>query len=642
MTRHAICLLSCIAFFSFVSMSEGQPGPKAILPPGQTLKDLQKFIEERLPPMPKVTSREAWEKEANRLREDMLAKIVYRGEAAVWRDAKTKVEWLDALAGGPGYRLKKVRFEALPGMWIPAILYEPDNLKGKVPATLNVMGHDGGGKDVAYQQIRCINLAKRGLLALNVEWFGFGQLKDANFHHARMNQLDLCGTSGLAPFYLALKRGLDVLLDHPHADPQRVAVSGLSGGGWQTIYISALDTRVTLTNPVAGYSSFKTRIRHHKDLGDSEQTPCDMATVADYDHLTALMAPRATLLTYNAKDECCFESGYALPPLMEAAAPIFRLYSRKPEYLLRGHVNHVPGTHNFEKDNRQAFYRMIGAHFFPDDKNYQNEEIPCDKEIKNRQELAVPLPKANANFHSLASALAKKLPRFGGVPRDKDKLPGWQKVRLDQLRKVVKFRQYVVKATPGGDEPRRSWIFRLGDDWHVPGSEHQGKGKATTLLLHDGGRHAAEKLIDKARETSAQVLAIDPFYFGETKVGQRDYLWALLVSAVGERPLGVQASQVAAIARWAREQHKAPVTLVAHGPRTSLVALVAAALEKDAIAGVEMHGCLTSLKDIIEQNRTVVEMPEMFCFGLLEALDIYQLHALSSPRPVRVVGADQR
>ena len=27
-----------------------------------------------------------------------------------------------------------------------------------------------------------------------------------------MNQLDLCGTSGLAPLYLDMKRGLDVLL----------------------------------------------------------------------------------------------------------------------------------------------------------------------------------------------------------------------------------------------------------------------------------------------------------------------------------------------------------------------------------------------------------------------------------------------
>src|SRR5205814_6278614 len=144
----------------------------------------------------------------------------------------TQVEWFDAEPGGEGYRIKKLRFEALPCLWIPALFYEPTKLEGKVPATLNVMGHERGGKDVAYQQIRCINLAKRGMLALNVEWFGMGQLRSEKFQHGRLNQLDLCGTSGLAPFYLNMKRGLDVLLTLENADPQRVAVTGLSGGGW--------------------------------------------------------------------------------------------------------------------------------------------------------------------------------------------------------------------------------------------------------------------------------------------------------------------------------------------------------------------------------------------------------------------------
>src|SRR3954464_11110434 len=143
-----------------------------------------------------------------------------------------------------------------------------------------------------------------------------------------MNQLDLCGSSGIAPFYLSMSRGLDLLLAHPNADPKRVAVSGLSGGGWQTIFISGLDPRVTLSNPVAGDSSFLTRIDHTKDLGDSEQTPCDLGTVVDYTHLTAMRAPRATLLTFNSKDDCCFESGYAMEPLRAAAEPFFRLSNR--------------------------------------------------------------------------------------------------------------------------------------------------------------------------------------------------------------------------------------------------------------------------------------------------------------------------
>jgi hypothetical protein len=54
--------------------------------------------------------------------------------------------------------------------------------------------------------------------------------------------------NGVALHYLSQKRGLDILLAHPNADPSRVAVTGLSGGGWQTIFISSLDPRVTLSS----------------------------------------------------------------------------------------------------------------------------------------------------------------------------------------------------------------------------------------------------------------------------------------------------------------------------------------------------------------------------------------------------------
>ncbi len=134
-----------------------------------------------------------------------------------------------------------------------------------------------------------INLAKRGMLSLSLEWFGMGQLRTGGFAHGRLNQLDLCGASGLAPFYLALSRAIDVGLSLEHADKNRVLVTGLSGGGWQTILISSLDERVTLANPVAGYGSFFTNLAFG-DMGDSEQAPADMAMVADYTHLTALRA----------------------------------------------------------------------------------------------------------------------------------------------------------------------------------------------------------------------------------------------------------------------------------------------------------------------------------------------------------------
>ncbi len=613
---------------------------REIVGPVHPMAEVQRYCEARVPQMPKVRSAADWEKEAARLRAAVLEKIVYRGEAARWRDAPAQVVWLDTIKGGPGYRIKRLRYQALPGIWIPALLYEPEKLSGKVPAVLNVNGHVGApGKAYVPKQIRCINQAKRGMLALNLEWLGMGQLSTSGFAHGRMNQLDLCGTSGLAPFYLCMKRGLDVLLSLEHTDPERVAVTGLSGGGWQTIFLSSLDTRVKLANPVAGYSSFRTRVRHLKDMGDSEQTPNDLATLVDYTHLTAMMAPRPTLLTYNSKDNCCFESGYALKPLADAAAPIFRLFG-KPQSL-RTHVNDDPGTHNFELDNRQALYSMLGDFFYPGD-DIDPREIPSDKEVKSKEELHVELPKKNEDFHTLALALSKRL------PRDPDEVSAieWRRTRRARLREIVRAKDYEVTALKSDTEETAKlkaafWRLQMGGAWTVPAVEvSRGDPKRTALIVADGGRASVTQTVATMLDSDYRVIALDPFYFGESKIAQKAHLFALLVAGVGDRPLGLQASQVAAVARWASAQDRnRPVTLVALGPRSSLFALVAAALEPKAIGRVELHESLRSLREVIQRNWSVTEKPELFCFGLLEAFDVKQLTALVAPRPVEFVNA---
>lgn len=620
---------------------------REIIGPRQAQLEIEAYLEPLIPRMPEVKSAAEWDKHAERLRAAVLERVVFRGEAAQWRDAKTKVEWLDIIAGGPGYRIRKLRYEVLPGMWIPALLYEPEKLAGKVPVSLAVNGHDGAGKAAPYKQIRCINQAKRGMLVLNIEWFGMGQLRTEGFSHARMNQLDLCGSSGLAPFYLAMKRGLDLLLAHENADPERVAVSGLSGGGWQTIFISALDTRVKLCNPVAGYSGFRTRIKYHKDLGDSEQTPCDLAAVADYTHLTAMLAPRAALLTFNSKDQCCFEAGYALPPLVEAAAPMYKLHGK--EKSLRTHVNDDPGTHNYEIDNRQAFYRMLGDHFFAGDKTFDAKEIPCGNEVKTRDELAVELPTPNLDFNTLALKLSKDLPRNSTLPTSRAAAEKWQTEQRKKLREVLQAKDLSVKAEKVGTEEKNGttatyWKLKLGDSWTVPVVElTRGAPKATAILVNDAGRRTdpvnAERLLTAGR----RVLAVDPFYFGESRIEKKDWLFAILLASTGERPLGLQTGQLAALARWSVGEHRnGPVEVVAVGPRSSAFALAAAGLEAKAIGRVEMHGSLGSLKEIIEQNKTVLQWPELFCFGLLEAVDVPQLVALAAPRQVQFIEPSAR
>lgn len=609
-------------------------------------EQVERFCEAKVARVPVTESTEQWQTAVEQWRKDMFDKVIFRGQARQWRELPTDIVWLDEIQGGPGYRIKKLRYQILPGLWIPALLYEPTELSGKVPVIMNVNGHDSGnGKAAEYKQMRCINQAKRGMIALNVEWLGMGQLHTEGFGHYRMNQLDLCGTSGIAPFYLAMARGLDVLLKHPHADAERVAVAGLSGGGWQTIFISSLDTRVKLTNPVAGYSSFLTRIDHHSDLGDSEQTPCDMAKYADYAHLTAMMAPRATLLTFNVRDNCCFASGHAMQPLVDAAEPAFLLYDQRDR--LSTHVNHDPGTHNFLQDNREALYRMLGKHFYPG-QTFDANEIASEHEIKSKEELLVPVPADNADFQVLATRLSTDLPR--------ERLPdqpttAWIDASRERLANIVNAHPYSVttKELPSiqvGDVTGRLWKLQMDNDWTVPAIEFtRGKDaiEGTTIVVADAGRASTSETVQRLLAEHQRVLAVDPFYLGESTIRSRDFLFALLVGSVGERPVGIQASQLGAVARWTKSRHAGePVKIVAIGERVSLAAMIASALETTAIDSVRLRQSLGSLKQVIEKNYGINQSPEFFCFGLLEAFDIREIAALTAPRAITFVDADQR
>src|SRR5688500_8471907 len=106
---------------------------RPILRADEALTDVRDYCEARVPRMPALRSRAEWERYAARMRARTLDRVVFRGEAARWRKARCRVEWLGTMEGGPGYRIRKLRFESVPGLWVPALLYEPERLTGKVP-----------------------------------------------------------------------------------------------------------------------------------------------------------------------------------------------------------------------------------------------------------------------------------------------------------------------------------------------------------------------------------------------------------------------------------------------------------------------------------------------------------------------------
>ncbi len=621
---------------------------KPLLDKDISIDEVRRYVAAKIPRMPALKTPEEWTKWATEHRQKVLDTVIYRGEATKWRDAKgLKFERMGTVTTD-GYLLTKVRFEALPGHWIPALLYEPAGLSAdkKVPVHLAVNGHDANGYTADYKQARCIHLAKKGVVSLSLEWYGMGQFKTPDYLHPLINTIDLTGTSGIATHFLAMKRGIDVLLSHPNAEPSKVAVSGLSGGGWQTIFISSLDPRVTLANPVAGYSSFITRTQHDQDLGDSEQTPTDLGSVTDYAIMTALRAPNATLLTFNAKDNCCFRADHALPPLVAAAKPVYDLM--KVPDKLGTHVNETPGDHNFLEDNRKALYKFIGTHFMGLKdaalEAFAKEEV-APGDIKKPEELKVALPADQLSLHGLAMNLAKTLPAAVELPKDKNAAEIWILEGRKKLREALKLPEAPAPLydtfTPIGDRTvenglvRQANLVRVADTWSVPFVEifpQKSSPKTTSFYLADKG--AAEFSADAAARLAAgeRVVVCNPFDFGELKPSHHGYLFSLLLGTVGDRPLGIEARQLAAALAMDRSRLGQSIRLVAKGKRAALVALCAAAISNEGtVAEVVLEGSLGSLKEVIEDKTSYTDAPQLFTFGLLQNFDINRIAMLVAP-----------
>jgi dienelactone hydrolase len=596
----------------------------------------------RIPAATCPDTADAWTEQARDLRRRVLDEVVYKGTPAEWIDAKPEVKWLDTIETDQGYKIRKLLYEGYPGLWIPALLYEPNVLSGKVPAVYNTNGHVGAeGKAIGYKQLRCINLAKRGMLALNPEWIGMGQLTKG-YNHSHIAYLDLCGRSGLGALYMSMQRALDVLIEHPHADPERVAVTGLSGGGWQTILISSLDERVKLSAPNAGYSGVASRLDHTSDIGDLEQIPSDLLRFADYTHLTAMLAPRPTLQIYNENDNCCFKAARAKASIHDPILPFYRLYGATQELVF--HENKDPGTHNYDLDNRQQFYRFINQHWLAPAERV-NDEIASADEIRTFDELASPLPEDNATFQSLALAVAKDLPKRK-LP-DAAGLADYQQAGRVALTKLVGYERISAvsrEVGAGSDGAYRFSHYRVhvDDAWTLPATVLTKSGASpdgVAIVVSDEGRAGAADLKRKLADEGQRVIALDVLFVGECIASHgKPGFFGQLIGTVGRRPLGIQASQLAAAARLAaRKYGVGAVTLVGAGRTSSVVALTAAALEPAAVDRLVTVDLPVSLELLIEENESYNDHPSLFCFGLLEQFDIPEMLGLVVSRQVDLI-----
>ena len=583
-------------------------------------RQLIAYIRRHLAPMEQHPTAAAWQRAATRLRRQILQGF-FKGHPPGLLEEKPRIRWGETLKTTGGYHIRKLRYEGYPGLWVPALLYQPDKLKGKVAAVLNPNGHHRGGKAMDYKQARCINLAKRGALALNTEFIGMGELADSGKHN-RIGQLDLAGLAGIGVFYLLMKRGLDVLLAHPNADPDKVAMTGLSGGGWQTALLSALDPRVKVVVPVAGHSPIWQRAGCVADIGDLEQVPTDLGAIADFDTLSALFAPRPTLLIYNRDDNCCFQTKRTYKSIYRPLKPVFKLMGAADR--LAFHDNTDPGTHNYEQDNRQQLYRFLKRHL---DLEGPDSELPWRQELFTEAQLNVGLPADNASLLSLAQ---KQRQRLVTPPK---RTPASARKKLAALIDLNTWK--TVQVTPVGkakkrkDHSARHHILHLDQTWEIPVTEFapSGKSRGTKVLVGDSGRPGLGPWVQEGLAGGHRIWTADIFGSGEHHTTHQ---YHMLVSTAGRRSLGIQVGQILALAQWLGRRGT-KVHLAAQGQVLPVAALIAAALVPKRFTQLKTHTLLDSLTRLIDLPLDYEEAAPLFCFGLLPYFDICDLVELSAP-----------
>ncbi len=640
-------LLVVLAFNTSLLLAQSEPRPmevilgEEILPPPVALYQVKEYLLKRVAPPPAPVSAQQWASEAKQLRERLL-NTAFHGWPQEWVNSPPKFEDLGLIQTGKGYHIRKLRYEIVPGFQSAALLYEPEKLEGKIPAILNVNGHVGApGKSVEYKQKRCINFAKQGMLALNLEWLSFGELNRKENEHWFGAHLDLVGSNELGLFLLAMRRGLDYLYQHPNTDKTRLGMTGLSGGGWQTIMLSSLDERVAAAVPVAGFSSLTPRIeaRWFGDLGDVEQSATDIFDGQDYTHLAALMAPRRLLLTYNAEDDCCFRAPLVKPLTYDFLKPLYKLFGK--EDALAWHENHDPGTHNYQLDNRLQTYRFFSQHFkLP----LIEREIPSGPELKSYDELVVGLPKDNLTILGLARKLAAAF-RRESVPEDAAARAAWARNQRAKLKDVIRYkpsgisRAWTVANTKSKGVETKSYIFSFQNGLTANAVWARAIGMpdsaGVTLVVNDKGKKASGVEVSDRVNRGEQVWAVDLVFTGDAwnKIDASDY--EQILHGTGDRPIGLEAVQLLEITRWILSRTgNSKARLESRGMRNQVAGLVAAAMDPELFSEVVVRDGIDSLGYLLEKPVEFHEAPELFCLDLYKEFDLDRLALLAAPGKV--------
>jgi hypothetical protein len=357
-----------------------------------------------------------------------------------------------------------------------------------------------------------------------------------------------------------------------------------------------------------------------------------------------MMAPRPTLLIFDAQDDCCYRAPLVKPYVFDQVRPFFNLYGRVDDFQM--YENTDPGTHNYQLNNRLQAYRFFSEHFHLP---VITSEIPSDAEIKTFEELKVGLPKDNFTPLRLAKQFADDIKREP-APSSAGETKEWAASERDKLKRVVRYRgtdlrhPWALANTKERGVETRSYRFEMSDGLSATGIWAKAISSPTaapaTVVLDDDGKGKAAEVVSDRVNRGEQVLALDLLFTGDSSPDTekiqhwRQYMVQAL-AMIGDRALGVEAAQLVAATRWLRQTSGTnTIRLECMGIRSQTVALIAAALEPALFSQVEVHHGMRSFGYLLTSPVSPVSAPDVFCLDLYKEFDFDQMISLAEPTRV--------
>ena len=310
-------------------------------------------------PMPRFTSRE----DVDDRREELKFNLRMAAGLYPWPE-KTPLNTRRELVGEyDGYALYRIMFESYPGLWSTGNLYLPRPLRGKCPAILNVIGHWETQRltrmDTADYPQQLANFARMGFVCLVTDMIGKVDSRQLTHDYGR-DERELWASNGLGVQLWNNIRALDLLCDMPEVDADNIGVTGASGGGSQTLFLSLLDDRIKAAAPI-------NMISLHMQGGCQCENAAGLRRDTTNTEMCAMLAPRPLFLAGSTGDW----TKYQLTEEYPAIRDIYALYGagdRVEQYY------QVAG-HQYNAKTRHRIYSFFARHLMGKDLFWEEETI---------------------------------------------------------------------------------------------------------------------------------------------------------------------------------------------------------------------------------------------------------------------------